>query len=285
MGILRLFLAYIVVLFHSPEGVLTRYFHPGLAVQCFYVISGFYMQLIIKKYFDPHNSSWKINFYKSRFFRIFPLYYLFLILNIIFIYKLSLPGHLPYFIDNHDFKGSITFILSNLLIFGQSLLRLFAYDIQLKEFLFIGTNGNILETTKNAASFHMMIPSWSIDTELLFYLLTPFLLLKSTITIFAVAILGLIIRLTLGYYGYNLGSWSNGFFPSELTVFLMGSLSCRVYLFFENHCSKILTLKFNSEILFKFLKKYNFVIYHILYFITIAWLINYYTIGCHQISC
>ena len=87
MGILRLFLAYIVILFHSPEGILPRISHPALAVQCFYVISGFYMQLVINKYYNANNEHWKMDFYKSRFIRIFALYYVFLSITLIFFSK------------------------------------------------------------------------------------------------------------------------------------------------------------------------------------------------------
>ena len=41
MGVFRFFLACVVLISHCPVGELNRLFHPGLAVQCFFIISGF----------------------------------------------------------------------------------------------------------------------------------------------------------------------------------------------------------------------------------------------------
>jgi peptidoglycan/LPS O-acetylase OafA/YrhL len=68
MGLLRLSLALIVVLAHL--GILPGWFGPA-SVCCFFVISGFYMQLLLRQ---PVNVK---NFYASRALRIFPAYWLF----------------------------------------------------------------------------------------------------------------------------------------------------------------------------------------------------------------
>ena len=79
MGILRFFLASAVLLTHAQAS-----FQPlggALAVSAFYVISGFYMQLLFAEKFT---SGQVLPFYKSRALRIFPLYYVFLIVSIPF---------------------------------------------------------------------------------------------------------------------------------------------------------------------------------------------------------
>ena len=69
MGILRIYLALCVVAEHSTS-IFPWQNHRGKeAVQIFYLISGFYMAHIAGKYKSV------IEFYLSRFFRIFPPYY------------------------------------------------------------------------------------------------------------------------------------------------------------------------------------------------------------------
>ena len=78
MGALRLILALAVVLTHS--GSLWGYQITGgsVAVQCFFIISGFYMALILnEKYVAPGDLR---IFYVNRLARIFSLYWLFLAL-------------------------------------------------------------------------------------------------------------------------------------------------------------------------------------------------------------
>ena len=70
MGVLRLWLAIAVVLEHtSPwKGILAQPLNGNLAVSAFYVISGFYIQLLISdKYAGQPN--WIRNFYASRALR------------------------------------------------------------------------------------------------------------------------------------------------------------------------------------------------------------------------
>ena len=102
MGVLRFYLAYVVLLSHCPQGLLSNVFHPGLAVQCFFIISGFYMQLLVsKKYTDQNPLSFCKNFYLSRVFRIFPIYLIILLITIVFINNESII----YFLNNYDIKG------------------------------------------------------------------------------------------------------------------------------------------------------------------------------------
>ena len=83
MGILRLLFAACVVLWHCPTGIVERFIHPALAVQCFYAISGFLIQMVIRAKYQgaPH---WRRRFWASRFLRIYPLYIFFLMLTLAF---------------------------------------------------------------------------------------------------------------------------------------------------------------------------------------------------------
>ena len=84
MGVFRFFLAYVVLISHCPVGELNRWFHPALAVQCFFIISGFYMQLLVsEKYAGQDPTKFYKDFYLSRIFRIFPVYWVILLITII----------------------------------------------------------------------------------------------------------------------------------------------------------------------------------------------------------
>lgn len=214
MGILRLALATIVLQAHCPDGIIPHFANSILAVQCFYLISGFYIQLIIlEKYSIGEN--WKLDFYKSRLVRIFPVYYTFLLLTIILVG----PGY----IENASLLGGFIYIFNNAFIVGQDILRFFVFDQLNSEFIFRGTQGAGSTLTR-------LGQSWTLAIELTFYLVAPFLLLRSNFIIILILFLTILLRLVFGYYGYNNGSWLYGFFPSELGIFLLGSLGCRFYI-------------------------------------------------------
>ena len=50
---------------------------------------------------------------------------------------------------------------------------------------------------------HALPQSWSLDLELMFYILTPFLLTLSRKLIFFIFVASIVIRTTLAYIGYN----------------------------------------------------------------------------------
>lgn len=74
MGSLRLILALSVFFWHVP-GHPFRLVHGGIAVEAFFMISGFYMALVItEKYSKLSSSSWVSTFYQSRILRLAPTY-------------------------------------------------------------------------------------------------------------------------------------------------------------------------------------------------------------------
>ena len=299
MGILRLFFAYVVVIFHSPEGILLKPIHPALAVQCFYTISGFYMQLIIGKYHDAGGKNWKIDFYQSRFIRIFSLYYVFLIITLFAVYNGSFPSF-SYFIEKHQILEAVISVSNNILIFGQSLLRFFSYDIDAGKFIFVSTY-DASHIIQNKALFTAMPMSWTLEIELMFYLLAPFILLRSLRVIMIIIASSIALRVWLGYNGYNQHSWLYGFFPSELAIFLIGAVSCRGYLLFANKkyrqfyifnlftrslfFTKVINNKFYKRALNILIQKRNQTLfYHLVYFLILWMLFDFYYSGWHSIS-
>ena len=134
MGILRLWLASVVLLGHAPAipGV-GRYFHAMIAVQIFFAISGFFMQFIL----PPNDPNWRqtLNFYGSRAMRIYPLFFIALAVTTPLV-LFFLPDRSHYInlttTDNVFVTGTpgaiFATLVTNLTMFGQDVLRFFAYD-------------------------------------------------------------------------------------------------------------------------------------------------------------
>src|SRR5271166_6533432 len=120
MGVLRFILAVCVLLWHSSPGVIGRFLYPTLAVQCFYAISGFLIQMVIAgRYRD--DTRWHTRFYISRALRIYPLYLLFFVLSV----WLAGEGQLSCFIDHRYWTALGIWLANNLTIVGQDVLRFF----------------------------------------------------------------------------------------------------------------------------------------------------------------
>ena len=79
IGIIRLLLALSVVSAHISGSPLISFVGGETAVRIFFVISGFYMQMIIGEY------STKYKFWLSRYIRIFPTYIVCAIASLYFV--------------------------------------------------------------------------------------------------------------------------------------------------------------------------------------------------------
>ena len=243
MGILRTILALSVVLFHAhyagislPSEVKFDYdFGGAVAVQCFYIISGFYMALILnEKYLKKKHSLYL--FYTNRIYRLIPLYCFFLIGAIalsFYLYKSNISGVPPntsaLFI--HGFKmldiSTIIYILfSNIFILGHEL-SVFLGINPVDGTMFFASNW-----TKTPYPFvwqFFFIPqSWTIALELYFYILIPFIIKRMRLII-ALIVLSFIFRIYLYSHGYNYLFWTYGFFPNEIGMFLLGVMSYSLY--------------------------------------------------------
>lgn len=78
MGLLRLLLAVCVFCGHSRRLGNFRWLEGHLAVELFFVVSGFYMQLVLSQRYTKRKlgSTWRFQFYKARYLRLLPIYLL-----------------------------------------------------------------------------------------------------------------------------------------------------------------------------------------------------------------
>lgn len=220
MGTFRFVLALAVLIAHiatalGPSVVNRNSLHilvwSGEAVFAFFVISGFYMSLIVnEKYARLRGGTWR--FYLNRALRLYPIHWALLVL-----YGIGYAWYgAPWFLlgdFREPFARWVYAVASNVVFFGVEALPI-----------------------ASAANWHFVVgPIWSLSIECYFYLLAPFIVgrrLRTLGVLFAVA---LALRLGLYVAGVPLLPWRYFFFPADLVFFLMGSLAWRLYPWVRKH--------------------------------------------------
>lgn len=233
MGILRLLLALSVVVAHSGP-IFGFYFVGGeIAVKTFFIISGFYMSLILNEKYIGKNNSYRL-FISNRFLRLYPIYWAILISTVLLCVIIGFSG------ENHNFpvigeylKVRNSFLslcllsISNLFIFGQDTVMFLGIDPSNGSLFF---TSNFANTNPQLFRFLFVPQAWTLGLELMFYLIAPFLLRKNLNFILAIIFTSLLLRLYLHFqFGLKHDPWTYRFFPSELMFFLLGYIAYRLY--------------------------------------------------------
>lgn len=225
MGKLRLLLALSVVLAHSPIGA--QWWRPlldaDLAVEVFFVISGFYMALVLSTKYDPASAVGRYSFWCSRFLRIFPAYWIAAASVGLFWVAFYHPGITQFF--KAPLLISVWAAISNVILFG------------LDGLMFIAKTDGALSLRASFAEgappqpHHLMFiaPAWTLPLELVFYLLAPWISRWRTIALWAIVAASLLVRMVLAWHGLDNDPWSYRFFPSEFGLFIAGMLAYRGY--------------------------------------------------------
>jgi peptidoglycan/LPS O-acetylase OafA/YrhL len=232
MGLFRIFFAAIVFGAHlgltNNTGLLLL--NGTVAVKSFFIISGFYMSLILNEKYTGKNNSYFL-FITNRLLRLYPLYWLILIISC-FIYLPHLsemikitPSILPQVFSIPSFNTAL-FACKQITIFCDM-------DYLVKnttgQFLFVG-------------------PAWSIGLEMLFYLLAPFFV-KSSRKILILFLISLFFKFT----------WYHSALSESLIFFALGSVSYLIYVkirsvnFHTKTITKILILIFVLAILIPYI--------------------------------
>lgn len=231
MGIFRTILAIAVVVYHSYKIFGLRLCGGQVAVESFYIISGFYMALILnEKYIGTGNYK---RFILSRFFRIFPTYWLILLLAII----VSLVGYIgfdkPYYLARYISYGDCLspfaiayFIIENIVIIGQDAF----YFLHIDEVCTLKFTKDVLSYKHTAFQYLMVPQAWSISIECIFYLIAPFLVTQKIRWQFIMMTIFLIAKWYFSQVQYLFyDPWTYRFFPFELPFFMAGSLAYQYY--------------------------------------------------------
>ncbi len=218
MGWVRVILAFSVV---GAHGRFAFSVDSVIAVQIFYMISGFLMSYILVEN-TRYATAWQ--FYLSRAMRIFPLYYVVAICAVI-VYVAG--EHSFWYGTFRDLPGEALLLLvwSNITIFFQDL----TYFATVNDgvFSFSGDYRN----SDRILSRGLIVPqAWTLGIELMFYLIAPFVL-KSWPRILLLLVLSLGLRLIFVISGFGLADpWMHRFAATEMALFLLGAVSHRVLL-------------------------------------------------------
>jgi peptidoglycan/LPS O-acetylase OafA/YrhL len=232
MGIIRILLALSVLICHSTPLFGLKLVDGNIAVQLFFIISGFYMAMVLsEKYTLEKDRLFYLSFYKSRFLRLYPVFVIVSVLCWIYFGALTIFfGNIPAngFVDifqRMPWWGSVLSIFSNITMLGQDIPSLFHVSSDGVMHLF---HSRITGTAEDGALWvgqtRTIGQAWSVGSEIWFYLFAPLLISRSVVSIISIAIVSLSIKIfmesnhLLTYF----------FFPAQLFFFLIGVLAYKL---------------------------------------------------------
>jgi peptidoglycan/LPS O-acetylase OafA/YrhL len=218
MGVFRLLLALAVVIDHAGGIFGFRMIPGGMAVQVFYIVSGFLIShILLTKYPDDAGGRWL--FYSNRALRIFVPYWAVLAVIVI----ASPQGWFDHFAAL-NWPAALYAIGVNITIVGQDVLLWLVVQDGNFHFAFDGLGG-----PNNAAQFIVDAPIWTVAVELMFYALAPFLVRRHVLTLIGLLVVTQAARWVAYSHGYYNSQLDYRFFPFELGLFVLGMLSYRLY--------------------------------------------------------
>jgi peptidoglycan/LPS O-acetylase OafA/YrhL len=211
MGILRIILALAVIVTHAGSLAGLRFFGGGeMPVETFFLLSGFYMALVLSTRYRGRTR----DFYFNRFLRLFPLYWgfvtLFFVLSAGYWLATGHPlGALAAWHKCHDLFFEAWSLVSNVAIVGTDWAEIYGFRPALG-----GDSVNRLIAIQ---------PAWTLAVEITFYLGAPFVLRRSRWTQTALFFAALVLRYGLWIAnGSQLTVWTRFFFPATWVFFLGG---------------------------------------------------------------
>lgn len=234
MGVIRLILAISVVLAHAGSIFGISIVGGPIAVETFYIISGFYMSLILNEKYIGKNGSYRL-FLSNRLLRLLPIYWFILLLTIIVSLSFAYRSHgefwsklQPYI----DYRGKMSFIslfyliFANLFLLGQDIVMFLGLNLNTGNLFF---TSNFWNTTPRLYTFLLVPQAWTIGVEITFYLIAPFLVRRKPAIVLMLIGLSLTLRILLIKNGLSNDPWNYRFFPNELMFFLLGNLGYRIF--------------------------------------------------------
>lgn len=221
MGLVRLLLALSVVMVHIGYAAQPLGAYGRVAVQAFFAISGFYISMALSTSYAGATRAFWVN----RALRLYPVYL------VVAALTLAARGLGSDFL--HQFaalppaaQGWLA--ATNVALLGQDWT------------MFLGLHDGVLrfvtdfrDSSPPLYRFLLVPPAWSLGLELTFYALAPWLLRLRTPVLVGLAIASLGVRIALAAAGLFEDPWSYRFFPSEVSMFLVGALAYRAYAVME----------------------------------------------------
>ena len=232
MGTFRFLLAIAVAVGHA-EGLWGHRIIDGqMAVQCFYMVSGFLISLILSGKYDTSTASGIRLFYTNRALRIIVPYWTFLVLIILMRLATATDGALNNLVSlwpDMSLAARTYLLLTNLFVVGQEWTAWLSYDQGSLTWVW-DSNGR---AATHLSQFLIIPQAWSMSLELMFYALAPFLVRRHWLALVAYIAATYAARELLMRYGFNGSGFVYRFFPLELGLFLGGVLAHRAFAFVD----------------------------------------------------
>lgn len=217
---LRFLLAMSVVFRHTAWGASGPMISASLAVQVFFILSGFYMSLVLTgKYRLPSGKADLGAFWSARLFRLMPGYWVALGVTLLVMggSVFAVAQGLPTWVQVWAF-------LSNIFIVG------------LDGLLFIQNVGGVISAREAFAAadyqpHHLMVipVAWTLSLEIAFYAMAPWLVRWRTTWLLAACGGAVLARVFAAQMGLWNDPWAYRFLPFEMVFFLLGILIHRLY--------------------------------------------------------
>lgn len=211
MGIVRFFLALAIIRYHMGTSSLSMLLNNNTTVAAFFVISGFSVAYVVsKKYAFTKNGL--LSYYKNRLLRIYPLYFISLIVALMIQLWILPRAHMT----------SLAIALN-----------------QIKTGTVVQIGHYIFENLTLCNAWHawtitpptiplIVLPAWTLLIEFWFYLFAPFFNRLSNKWLLGVFCLSMLVRYITFHRLFGIDSIpDNQFFPNQLAYFVMGILSYR----------------------------------------------------------
>ncbi|WP_158783500.1 acyltransferase [Pantoea sp. BAV 3049] len=223
MGWLRFFLAASVVISHN--GIQAPGISGHLAVMAFFVISGFYMALVLNEKYGSNISG----FYLARFLRLWPGYIIVFLVVVMFIEPMGSQIY-------QSTAVSIYVWFSSLTMFFYETLWWFGFDTA-GNVVFINTP-ELYKTTPPIINATHMQHMWSVGAEICFYIAAPFFARKLRAVVFLL-VLSLIYYLSVKHFLFFHHPLDHRSALNHFWLFLMGMVSYFGWTKYRNYrCAK-----------------------------------------------
>lgn len=215
-GLIRFLLSSLVIFYHLSGSI----FIGTMAVYCFFMLSGYWVTYTYEEKYLKSTNPVKV-FYLSRILRIFPVYLLVAVLS--FITMLLYHPTLWESISSLEGGRKVLFYVSNLFIIGY-----------------------------NQLTLKPIVPAWSLDIELQFYIILPVLLLLQKTRTIRIIFLAVAATLTITLSVFYTHSYLTKTVISFLSYFFIGVVMYEEKVRFSQKLELIFNLLFILILVFHF---------------------------------
>ncbi len=212
MGIIRFLLAASVICAHFGGIYGNNLIGGALAVQSFFLLSGFYIVLILEENFSVKSFQEYKSFLSSRLFRLYPAYWLSLAIKFIWGVGFSSTFY------SLNLFSKLYIVLSNLFLFNLDLLC----------FQVVNSDGSLsfakFPATTGAWAHELLtlnIPAWTLGTELWFYLLIPIFYPGKLRNLIIICLAIFLFHSWMLHFGLTTRPWNYRFFGFEIRWFML----------------------------------------------------------------